>query len=221
MGAGGAVAQSRGRRGRRGVASSHQICAGGLLHRGAGGGVVEPRALRRDALRDPRQRRQSDRHVREYARGRLRQGGAPAHHDRHLCALLGLLRRLLPAGAEGTQPDQARLRAGLRQWRGRDPHAGDAVAGLRHRREKRRRPDRNVSQRRVHGDGEHGRTARPFGARRTVGRRRSTRPADHRPPIRRGGAVLPRRRDRAGGGTIFTRAVVVAPRLCREDESPA
>ena len=38
----------------------------------------------------------------------------------------------------------------------RDADAGDAVGGLRHRREGRRRPDRDVPQRRVHGDGEHG-----------------------------------------------------------------
>ena len=36
-------------------------------------------------------------HVREHPRRRLRRGGAPAHHDRHLCALGRLLRRLLPA----------------------------------------------------------------------------------------------------------------------------
>ena len=46
---------------------------------------------------------------------RLRRGGAPAHHDRHLCALGRLLRRLLPAGAEGAHADQARLRGLLRR----------------------------------------------------------------------------------------------------------
>jgi aspartyl-tRNA(Asn)/glutamyl-tRNA(Gln) amidotransferase subunit A len=39
-------------------------------------------------------------------------GEAP-HHDRHLCALGRLLRRLLRAGAEGPHADQARFRAGL------------------------------------------------------------------------------------------------------------
>ena len=66
---------------------------------------------------------------------RLWRGGAPAHHDRHLCALRRLLRRLLSAGAEGAHADQARLRGLLRQGRRRDPDAGDAVGRLRHRRE--------------------------------------------------------------------------------------
>ncbi len=38
----------------------------------------------------------------------------------------------------------------------RDPDAGDAVGRVRHRREGRRRSDRDVSQRRLHGDREHG-----------------------------------------------------------------
>ena len=54
------------------------------------------------------------RHVRAHARRRLRRGGAPAHHDRHLRALRRLLRRLLPARAEGPHADQARLRGLLR-----------------------------------------------------------------------------------------------------------
>ena len=42
---GGAMAQGRRRRDRRGVAAAHQIRAAGLLHRGAGGSLVQPRAL--------------------------------------------------------------------------------------------------------------------------------------------------------------------------------
>src|SRR3984885_4266475 len=38
------MAQGRGRRTGRGVAAAHQICAAGLLHRGAGGSLVEHRA---------------------------------------------------------------------------------------------------------------------------------------------------------------------------------
>ena len=49
------------------------------------------------------------------ARRRLRQGGAPAHPDRHLRALGRLLRRLLPQGAEGAHAHQARLRRGVEQ----------------------------------------------------------------------------------------------------------
>ena len=39
------LAAGRRRRDRRGLAAAHQICAAGLLHRGAGGGLLEPRAL--------------------------------------------------------------------------------------------------------------------------------------------------------------------------------
>ena len=45
VGAGRRVAQGRRREHRRGVAAAHQIRAAGLLHRGAGGGFVEPGAL--------------------------------------------------------------------------------------------------------------------------------------------------------------------------------
>ena len=45
LGAGAGVAEGRRRRARRGVAAAHQIRAAGLLHRRAGGGLVEPRAL--------------------------------------------------------------------------------------------------------------------------------------------------------------------------------
>ena len=43
--AGRGMAEGRRRRDRRGVAAAHQIRAAGLLHRGAGGGLVQPRAL--------------------------------------------------------------------------------------------------------------------------------------------------------------------------------
>ena len=44
----------------------------------------------------------------------------------------------------------------LRRRRRRDPDAGDAVGRLRHRREGLGRSGRDVSQRRLHRDGEHG-----------------------------------------------------------------
>ena len=50
----------------------------------------------------------------KHARRGLRRGSAPPRDDRHLCALGRLLRRLLPARAEGAHPDQARLRGLLR-----------------------------------------------------------------------------------------------------------
>ena len=54
LGAGQGVAEGGRRRARRGVAAAHQIRAAGLLHRGAGGGLVQSRALRRRALRPAR-----------------------------------------------------------------------------------------------------------------------------------------------------------------------
>ena len=42
---GAALAQGGGRRDRRGLAAAHQVRARGLLHRGAGGSLVQPRAL--------------------------------------------------------------------------------------------------------------------------------------------------------------------------------
>ena len=56
LGAGGTMAQGRRRRDGRGVAAAHQIRAAGLLHSGAGRGLVQSRALRRRALRPARGR---------------------------------------------------------------------------------------------------------------------------------------------------------------------
>ena len=70
----------------------------------------------------------------EVTRGdRLRPRGEAAHHARHLRPGLGLLRRLLPAGAEGADADPARLRRRLRA-RGRAGLADLADDGLPHRR---------------------------------------------------------------------------------------
>ena len=80
------------------------------------------------------------RDVREHPRRRLWRGSAPPRHDRHLCALGRLLRRLLSARAESPHPDQEGFRGLLCQGRQRDPDAGDAVGCVRHRREGRRDP---------------------------------------------------------------------------------
>ena len=57
--------------------------------------------LRETGVKTPR------RHVcRDPRRGLRRRGQAP-DHDRHLCAVGGLLRRLFHQGAEGPHPDQA------------------------------------------------------------------------------------------------------------------
>jgi aspartyl-tRNA(Asn)/glutamyl-tRNA(Gln) amidotransferase subunit A len=52
--AGRRLAEGRRRRTRRHLAAAHQIRAAGLLHRRAGGSLVQPRALRRRALRPAR-----------------------------------------------------------------------------------------------------------------------------------------------------------------------
>ncbi len=94
--------------------AAHQARAAGLLHRRPGRGVVEPRALRRRALRLARRWRKPHRHVREIARRRLRPRGAPPRADRHLRALGRLLRRLLPEGAESARADRQRLHAAFK-----------------------------------------------------------------------------------------------------------
>ena len=99
------------------------------------GSVLEPRALRRCSLRAARAGARHHRHVPEDPRGRLRQGGPPPGHDRDLRAVGRLLRRLLPARAEGAHADQEGFRGLLRAGRRRHPDAGDAVGCLRHRRE--------------------------------------------------------------------------------------
>ena len=100
------VAEGGRRRTGRGVAAAHQIRAAGLLHRGAGGSLVQPRALRRRALRPARAGPLDRRIVREHPRRRLWRRSAPPRHDRHLCALGRLLRRLLSARAKSPHPDQ-------------------------------------------------------------------------------------------------------------------
>jgi aspartyl-tRNA(Asn)/glutamyl-tRNA(Gln) amidotransferase subunit A len=72
LGRGRRVAEGRRRRDRRGVAAAHQVRAAGLLHRGPGGGLLQPRPLRRRALRPAGPGRDVVEHVREDPRGRLR-----------------------------------------------------------------------------------------------------------------------------------------------------
>ena len=84
----------------------------------------------------------------------LRQGSAPPHPDRHLCALRRLLRRLLSPGAEGAHADQARLREA---WSKVDamltPATPSPAFGIRR---KVRRSAGDVPRGHLHGDGEHG-----------------------------------------------------------------
>ena len=75
-------------------------------------------------------------------------------------------------------------------------------AAFRPRRKGPGRPGRDVSQRRVHGDGEHGGLARHRGAGRIGRARPAARLAIDRPPVRRGDAVRAGAGDRAGGGEV-------------------
>ena len=80
-------------------------------------------------------------------RGLRRRGQAP-HPHRHLRALRWLLRRVLPAGAKGSQAHQRRLRACVQRSR-RRRRADDAVPRVRDRPEN-ERPDPNVLERHLH-----------------------------------------------------------------------
>ncbi len=130
-------------------------------------------------------------------RRRLRSRSQAAHHDRHLRAVVGLLRRLLRSGPEGADPDRARLRCSLREGRrpgfADHPDHGVRVGG------EGRRPTCDVSVRSVHPAGEPGRSGRDVGAVGSVGRRRhARRPADHGPRAGRRPAVSGGRRLRGG-----------------------
>ncbi len=94
----------------RGLAAAHQVRAADLLHHRPGRGVLQPRPLRRHALRPARRGQEPRRDLHEDPCRRLRAGGAAPHPDRHLRAVGGLLRRLLPEGAEGPPPHRRGLR---------------------------------------------------------------------------------------------------------------
>ncbi len=195
LAAGHRLAAGRRLQGRRGQPAAHQICTARLLHRGAGRGVLEPRALRRHALRPADRRQGPPRHLCQDARGGLRPGGAPARDDRHLRALGRLLRCLLHQGAEGAQQDPARFSAGVRDGR---PAADADYAQCRipDRRED-GRSDPDVSERRVHGAGQSRGPAGHLGAGGAVARRAAAGAAADRAAVRRGDGAA--RRGRAGG----------------------
>ena len=96
----------------------------------------------------------------------LRRRGEAAHHHRYLRPLVGLLRRVLRAGAEGAHADRARLHRGVRARR-RAGLAEHAVRGVRYRRAH-RRPDGDVRQRPVHAAGVAGRHTGDLGSVRAV-----------------------------------------------------
>jgi Asp-tRNA(Asn)/Glu-tRNA(Gln) amidotransferase A subunit family amidase len=80
------------RGGAGGLTADGGAVAGDLLHPCARRVFVEPCAIRWRALRTARRRRErTHRHDGSHSRRRLRQGGHPAHHHRHLRAFVGLL----------------------------------------------------------------------------------------------------------------------------------
>ncbi len=98
------------RHGRDDAPAARPARARRLLPDRAGRGVLEPRPLRRRALRLPRrQRARPAAHVHRDARAGLRRGGQAPDHARHLRAVLGLLRRLLRDRAEGAHEDRRGL----------------------------------------------------------------------------------------------------------------
>ena len=107
-----AVARPRGgRRDRRGgQPAPHRLRAGDVLHRRAGRGVGQPRPLRRDPLRPGGRRRRRPGQLPRDPRTRLRGRGQAPDHARDVRAVGRLLRRVLPQGPEGPDPDQGRLR---------------------------------------------------------------------------------------------------------------
>ena len=122
------------------------------------------------------------RSLQEDARQGFRRGSAASVDDRHLCVVGRLLRRLLRQGAKDPHPHPARLRARVRRRRRRHPHPGDAFGGVRDRRKRLGRSGRDVPQRRVHGDRQHGRTSGTGCAGRALGRGPAARLAAHRAP---------------------------------------
>ena len=112
----------------------------GVLPDRAGRGVVEPRSLRRRALRPAGRRRRRRHDERAHARRGLRPRGEAAHHARHVRAVGRVLRRVLRPGAAGAHADHPRLRACVRAVR-RAAVAHVADGGVRAR--ARRRPTRS------------------------------------------------------------------------------
>ena len=120
----------------------------GVLPDRAGGGIVEPRPVRRRSLRVARRRRRRRHDERAHPRRRLRRRGEAPHHARYLRAVGRLLRRVLRPGAACSHADHPRLRARVRRLR-RAAVADVAHGGVRDRRED-GRPSRDVPLRHLH-----------------------------------------------------------------------
>ncbi|CAA9327942.1 MAG: Aspartyl-tRNA(Asn) amidotransferase subunit A @ Glutamyl-tRNA(Gln) amidotransferase subunit A, partial [uncultured Nocardioidaceae bacterium] len=213
---GGRRAARRGRRGGRGgLLPQLHPGAGDLLPGHAVGGLLEPGALRRDALRvaghaggrgRPERRAGDGRDPRHRVRGR----GEAADHPRHLRAVQRLLRRVLRLRAEGARAGGARLRGRLRAGRraGVADRAHDGVPDG----GEARRPPRDVPAGRRDDPGQPRRGPRPVaagrpGRGRAAGRRAAARPAHGRRP-----ALQRRRRPRGAAARPVGRAAGAAVR---------
>ena len=200
LAAGHRLAEGRRRHHPRRVAAAHQVRAAGLLHRGAGRMLLQPRPLRRRALWPEKARPRPDRHLRGDARG-----GFGAEVRRRV--LIGTF--VLSAGYQEAYYIKAQQ---VRTLIARDftqafekvdvlltpttpgPAFGiGEVVGRSH-------PD--VPQRHLHGDGQHGRRARHLGAGRALLGRHAAGIAADRPPLRRGDAVPRRPGDRGRRGAV-------------------
>ena len=138
-----------GRQARGGLASPLAVRHRRLLRDHAGGGERQPRPLRRRSLRaEGRGERRSAGPLRADARAGLRRRGQAPHPDRHLRALLGLLRRLLRPRPARAHEDRRGLQDRVREG-GPDRDADLADRRVQARRED-RRPARDVPERRAH-----------------------------------------------------------------------
>ena len=114
--AGARDARSGGRRARRRRAAARALAIPVYYLVADGGGELEPRAIRRRALRLSRAEAATLGEMYDRTRGRgLRRRGQAPHHARHVRPERRLLRRLLPQGAAGADADPARLRPGARR----------------------------------------------------------------------------------------------------------
>ena len=159
-------------------------------------GLVEPRPLRRRALRPPRERRRRARDVHAHARRGLRRRAEASDHARHLRALGRLLRGVLRPGAEGADDHPGRVPRRARAVR--PPRQPDLAHGRLPARREDRQPARDVPLRRPRDPAEHGRPARSLDPVRPV-REPPGRPAADRPAVLREPALPrgPRARARA------------------------
>src|SRR5476649_306402 len=188
-----------------------------LLPGRAGRGLLEPRPLRRCALRTALERRRFPRDGDEHTPRRLRRRAQAPDHDRHLRALVGLLRRVLRHGPEGAHDHPPRARGGVRAVR-RARLADEPDRRVPARRQS-GRPARDVPLRRPHDPVVHGGPARPEPSVRTVGRAAGRaaagrpavlgeRPVPHRARARTGDRLRHRSREVPGVNTTAWEPVI-------------